>query len=281
MKKVLISAALAVLIGPATRAASAQSEKAGDAAAGADVTEERQMTLPAGRMLIQAFAEVNLSTDLVAKPFSIAPDVWYGVSDILTIGLVHSARGRTGFYGNAGDGLCLAGTDNGCGKVYNNIGLDGRYHFYREGGMTAAADGGLYVNSFDPVQLALKFGALGRWQSDKLAVELAPSIFAGLTSRNGDSSVAVSTTNKEIFFLPVTAIFAVSPQLGLAGQVGAVVPFENTGDTYSIALSVGAQYMVNEQIFADAAFSFPDIAGGGDNAGADIRSITLGVGYAR
>ena len=279
MKRVVISTALAVLIVPAI--ASAQSEKAG---AGEDVSEERQMTLPAGRIFVQAFAEINLSEDAVAKPFSIAPDIWYGVSDVLTVGLVHSGRGATGLYGGAGDGLCLAGEENGCAKIYDNIGLDGRYHFYREGSITAAADGGLYAGSFDPLLLALKVGAVGRWQSSSLAVELAPSIFAGLTNREPDSGegVVVSTTNKEIFYLPVTAIFALSPQLGLAGQVGATVPFEQTGDTYTIQLSAGAQYMVTDQIFADAAFSLPAIAGGNSDAtGAKFRTITLGVGYAR
>ncbi len=203
MRSVAIPIALAVLAGPWIGSASAQDESEGSdgsAAVSADVTEERQMTLPAGRWFIQAFAEINLSEDLVAKPISIAPDVWYGVSDVLTIGVVHSARAATGFFGNAGDGLCLTGSDNGCGKVYNSVGIDGRYHFYREGGITAAADGGLFAQSIDPFQLALKVGAVGRWQSGSVAVELGASLFVGLTERDGvdGDDIVVATTNKEI-----------------------------------------------------------------------------------
>ncbi|HWM88493.1 MAG TPA: hypothetical protein VNO33_21705, partial [Kofleriaceae bacterium] len=129
---------------------------------------------------------------------------------------------------------------------------------------------------------ALKVGATGRWQSSSLAVELAPSIFAGLTEREPDveGGVAVGTNNQEVLYLPVTAIYALSAQLGLAGQLATTVPFNETGDTWLLGLSVGAQYMVNEQIMADLAFTLPALAGGPDGTGADLRVITLGVGYA-
>jgi len=273
---------LGVLVGPGLGTVSAQTDKDTGAGAGVEVSEERQMTLPEGRAFVQVFAEISLSTDLALKPISIAPDLWYGLSDVLTIGLVHSARGATGFFSVAGDGLCLTGSDNGCPDVYHNIGLDARYHFYRSGGMTVAADGGLFARSFDPFQLALKVGATGRWQSGELAVELAPSIFAGLTEREPDAGagVTVTTTNKEALFLPATAIYALMPKLGLAGQVALTVPFEETGDTWLLGLSIGAQYMVNEQISADLAFGLPALAGGPDGTGADARVLTLGVGYA-
>jgi hypothetical protein len=279
VRSVAIPVVLGVLVGPGLGTVSAQTDK--DAGAGVEVSEERQMTLPEGRAFVQVFAEVNLSQDLALKPLSIAPDLWYGVSDVLTVGLVHSGRGTTGFYGLPGNGLCLTGSDNGCPDVYHNIGLDARYHFYRSGGMTVAADGGLFARSFDPFQLALKVGATGRWQSGELAVELAPSIFAGLTEREPEAQVgAVVTTNKEALLLPATAIYALMPKLGLAGQVALTVPFEETGDTWLLGLSIGAQYMVNEQISADLAFSLPALAGGPDGTGADARVLTLGVGYA-
>lgn len=285
MRSVAIPIALAVLVGPRIGPASAQDEEGGEAAAAtAEVTEERQMTLPAGRVFVQAFAEINLSADAVAKPFSIAPDLWYGVSDALTIGLVHSGRGKTGFFGAAGNGLCLAGEENGCAKVYDRVGVDARYHFYREGNLTAAADGGLFLNSFDPLQAQLKIGAIGRWQGGALSLELAPSLFAGLTEREpeGEMGVVVAT-NKEFFLLPVTAMYALSPKFGLAGQAGVTVPFSETGDTYFISVAIGAQYMVTEKIAADVAFGLPLLAGGDayeGASGADTRALTLGVSYA-
>ena len=264
MKIVATCAALAGLAGSA-RAASAQTSE--------QVSEERQMTLPMGRALVETFAEISLSQDDVGQPISLAPDIWYGVSEILTIGLVNSGRGATGLLGDTGNGLCLTGSDNECPKVYNSVGVDGRYHFYRKGEITAAADGGLYARSIDPFALALKFGAVGRWQEDKLAVEIDPSLFVGLTQRN--------VGYKENFFLPMTALYELSPKLGLAGQLGIGLPFENTGDTYQVGISIGAQYTVSDQLFADAAFSLPALLGGDlITNGFDARTFTLGVGYA-
>lgn len=298
MRIVAIPIALAVLLGPGFRSVSAQEEEeekedtsespgkseAGESseepAATVSTSEEQQSTLPEGRVLVQVFGEINMSTDLVAKPFSIAPDIWYGVSNDLTVGIVHSGRAQTGLLGGAGNGLCLAGEDNGCAEIYDNIGLDGRYHFYRSGGLSAAADAGLFVKTFDPLTLALKVGLVGRWQAGSLAVELGPNIFAGLTEREPEAGAVEVGTNKEIFTLPVTAIYALTSKLGLAGQVGATVPFEDAGDFYLIAVSFGAQYMVTEKISADAAFSFPAIAGGPDGTGTDARTLTVGVGYA-
>jgi hypothetical protein len=241
---------------------------------------ERKMTMPAERALVQVFGEISLSQDAALEPLSIAPDLWYGVSDELTVGLVHSGRGRTGFFGGAGNGLCLTGEEGGCGKIYNSVGVGGRYHFYREGAITAAADGGLYALAIDPFRLAIKVGATGRWESGMLAVEASPSLFGGLTGRTEDVMGVEVATNKEAFLLPVTALYALTPQLGLAVQAGLQTPFEDLGDLWTFGMSIGAQYMVNQQIFADLAFSLPALVGGPDNTGADLRTLTLGVGYA-
>jgi hypothetical protein len=255
-------------------------------AAAQEMVEERQMTLPAGRAFIQVFAEINLSEEAVAKPLSIAPDLWYGVSNELSVGLVHSGRAATGFYGGVGNGLCLSGEDGGCAKVYDNVGLDVRYHFYREGDLTLSADGGLFVGSFDPFVASLKVGAIGRYQAGALALEAAPALFAGLTQREPEGGgVVISTGNKEIFFLPVSVMYALSPSFGLAAQVGATVPFENAGDLFTIGASLGVQYLLSSQLFLDAAFSLPLLAGGSfysdlELTGTKARSFTLGVGYA-
>lgn len=256
---------------------------AGAAAQTATVTEERQLTLPAGKIFAQAFAEVSLSKDAAFEPFSIAPDIWYGVMDELSVGLVHSGRASTGLYGIPGNGLCLSGESGNCARVYDNIGLDARYHLYREGGITLSADGGLFAQSFDPFTMSLKVGAIGRWESGAMSVELGPNLFVGLTQRSPEEGmVEITAGNKEIFYFPATFMYALSPRLGLAGQLGAIVPFESAGDVYMIGASVGAQYMATENILVDAAFSLPALVSGDAIPfdAADLRTITLGVGYA-
>ena len=139
-----------------------------------------RFTLPKGKLALDAFVEMNLSSGEAFKPVSITPDLWYGVTDDVTIGLVHSGVGATGFLDVVGNSLCITGTANGCGHVYNSVGLDGRIRIAKPW----AVDVGLYISSIsDPFQMAAKLGIDGRWTWNKVALELQPSIFLGLTNR--------------------------------------------------------------------------------------------------
>jgi hypothetical protein len=258
---------------------------AAPAALAQEVTAEQQMTLPGGKFFVQGFAEVSLSKDAAFEPFSIAPDLWYGVSDLITVGLLHSARASTGLYGGVGNGLCLTGEEGGCPDVYGNIGIDGRYHFYRGSGITLSAEGGLFAGPFDPFTAALKLGVVGRWQSGSLAVDLAPNVFVGLSEREPEEGVdvAIGTNNKETLHLPLTALYLLSTQIGLAFQLGAVVPVEDAGELYTFGVSIGGQYMLSSRMMIDAAFSLPLLLKGDAYEGIDafdVRTFTLGFGYA-
>jgi opacity protein-like surface antigen len=250
-----------------------------------EMVSEQQMTLPGGRFFVQGFAEINLSTDAAFEPFSIAPDLWYGVNDQITVGLVHSGRASTGLYGPVGNGLCLTGEEGGCPDVYGNIGIDGRYHFYRGSGMTLSAEGGLFAGPFDPFTAALKLGVVGRWQAGAIAIDLAPNLFVGLSEREPEegADVTIGTNNKEILNLPITALYMLSSQIGLALQLGAVIPMQETGDLYTVGISLGGQYMLSDRMMIDAAFSLPMLVKGDAYEGVDafdVRTFTLGFGYA-
>jgi hypothetical protein len=238
------------------------------------------VTLPKGRVLLDAFLEINLVSGAEFKPFSVSPDVWYGVTDEVTVGLVHSAVGTSGFLGGVGQSLCLAGTGGGCADVYHNFGVDARYKL-KTGDLAYAAEGGLYVASFDPeFTLAVKLGLVARWQQAKISVELSPNLFLGVTGRTVGEGENEVTVNGETLNLPITGLYAVTPKISAALQLGAVVPFEKTGDTYQIPLSIGGHFQVNESINVNLAFSLPAVAGGGAATGFDNRSITLGGTYA-
>ena len=145
---------------------------------------------------------MNLSSGAAFKPVSITPDLWYGVNDDVTIGLVHSGVGATGFLDGVGNSLCITGSDNGCGHVYNNVGLDGRIRITKPW----AVDVGLFINSIsDPFQLAAKLGIDGRWTWNKVSLELQPSFFLGLTNREPMATgMVVVATNTETLYVPAT-----------------------------------------------------------------------------
>ena len=246
----------------------------------AEDTAPAQVTLPKERFVLDVFVEINLSKDEAFKPFSISPDLWYGITDEITVGLIHSGNGELGFIGPVGTSLCLSGSDNGCPHVYDNIGGEVRYKLL-EGEYAVALDGGLFFDSFDPnVFLKLKVGAIGRWQKDRFAVEAAPAFLFGLTNRTVDIGPLSVTVNGDFLLLPITGMYTVAPKTVLAVQTGFVIPFQNTGDTWQLPLSFGVHYLVIDRLNLTAAFTLLRLAGGSSADAFDGRSLTIGGSYA-
>lgn len=293
------TALVAVVLGASLSIARADADPNGAGAApmssAAADTGPDSLTLPKGRLVLDAFLEINLSDQFAGKPTSISPDLWYGVNDDLTVGLIHSYEASFGFIGGGGflapavrfgSSLCLTGDNDGrCNGVYNNVGAEARYKIKMSNpDLALAAIGGLYVNSFsDPFSLDVKVGALARWHKNKLAVEVEPSVFIALTKRSQDAGGGLPsiTLNHDLLSLPVTVLYTLMPKLALAAQVGVILPFEDAGTFYQIPLSIGAHYSVNDAITVNGAISLTAVAGGDlVQTGADGRAITLGGTYA-
>lgn len=230
--------------------------------------EPEQFITPKGAIVINGFLEVNLSTDAVGKPISLSPDVWYGATDELTVGLVHSSVGRTGFLGGFGDSLCFGDL---CSDVYHGFGIDGRYKLPYP---PFSADAGIYIDNLSPFALSIKLGASGRWRFGKAAVEVQPSLFFGLAGRDELGGI------KEVLSLPATGTYEVAPKIEVAGQLGLILPFENAGDAYAVPLSLAARYQVDEHLSAGIVLSLPVLIGGATINGFDVRTLTLGGSYA-
>ncbi|HEX7700784.1 MAG TPA: hypothetical protein VF403_08685 [Kofleriaceae bacterium] len=265
----------------------AHADEVGASVSTASASDTDGFVLPKGKLLLDAQLEMSLSSGAVFKPVSLAPDLWYGVTDDLSLGLVHSSLGETGFIGAAagaqGDSLCLTGagtaTDpGGCPNFYNKVGIDGRYRLKKP----LALDVGLYINSInDPFLLDLKIGIDGRWTWDKVSLELQPSIFIGLTNRTPPAvtpPAVASGGNTEVLFIPATLAYRVAPKADIALQAGLALPFSNTSDTWTIPLAIAARYALTPKFGLGLAFAFPELIGG--NSTAKIRSLTLGGTYA-
>lgn len=240
-------------------------------------------TMPAKRGMIHADLGINLSADTVGDPVSISPDLWYGVNDKLTVGLVHSFSAATGIMGVPFTSICIG---DACPSVYDFVGADLRYGM-KTGAVTVAAVGGLYALQTDPLQIALKLGAIIHWRAkpgSKLAVDVTPNLFLGFTKRDGEvdpvSMEVVADPNKETLVVPATLWYSANPKLAVGLQVGLFLPVEDAGDAYSISTALGANYRVDKQLSLDAAFALPFVAAGGGQTGFDARTFTIGGGYA-
>ena len=194
--------------------------------------------------------QINLSKSLVGKPVSLAPSVYYGITDKMSVGVFH------------GTGICLTGADNGCGKVYNDIGADFRYYVLDSGAFTLSAHAGLYFFSLDPVILNGNIGAYFQYTiTPKFAILADPTI--GIKLKDGVNSIAV----------PVWLGFQATPALWAFLSTSFGGPFDGFGDFFTGSLGVGATYAINNKMDVGGEFQFTNLYGKG--GGADGRLLVL------
>jgi hypothetical protein len=255
-------------------------------AEGAPMAGPPGLVLGAGKIVIAGSTlNINMSADAVGKPISLAPSVWYGVNEKLSVGLIHD--GGTTMYtprpavrsftavilgmpitAAAGAGICITGEENGCPKFYDNVGVDALYSITADK-LSIAGHGGLDVGSFDPFTLSLRAGVLGRYMaSDKLAIVFDPRIKIGLTERD---------FNKEALDVPVWAWFMASDKLGVYLHTGINGPLDGFGDAFSIPVGVGASFMASDKLSVGGDFHFPNLAGKGSSA--DGRLLGVRAAY--
>lgn len=274
----------------------------GNAAIEADASVESRAamspTLPAGSLAFMAAVQAGLSADAVGgevgNPLSIAPDVWYGVNERLSLGGVTSIQAATGFWsgalgGLAGTGVCVSdepGSDPavlaGCAKAFDNAGLEGLFALKADDSTGIALDVGVHALSFDAGFYSAKVGARGALRSGRLGVGVVPSVLVAITERgdvDGDSG-----GNLDRIQLPVDLSFHATPTFRIGVQSGIRGSLQHFGDDYAVPVAFGAILMLNEHILAAASFSLDRVAGatpeGTDGPGAaDLRSASLVLGY--
>lgn len=215
--------------------------------------DSRRLVLEAHEALLSGSTlNLNLTTDLVAKPVSLAPSIYYGVSSSVTIGITHDqgttlftprpgirtashSVGGTTLVATSGDGVCVSGSSHGCPDTYNNVGFD-TLGTITEGTVDVAAHIGLdFLTLSDPRVIQLRIGALGRYRiSDKVALTYDPRVELGLTQRDSG--------NTERLDVPVWAWFLINPEVGVYASTGFAAELEEVGTSYTIPFGVGASF---------------------------------------
>jgi hypothetical protein len=241
------------------------------------------LTLGKGKIVIAGSTlNVNLSASAVGKPVSLAPSVNYGVSDKLTIGLSHDG-GTTQFTPRpaVGAGICVTGKDNGCGKVYNNLGIDALFSL-AAGKFSVAAHPGLDIRSLDPLTMSLRVGVLGRYEvAPKVAIVFDPRLSIGLNKRDGATDPTTGITiggNKEQLDIPVYAWFVASDKLGAYVSTGINGPLDGFGDAFTVPVGVGATFKASEKLSVGGDFFFFNLLG--KNSSADFRFLGIRAAFA-
>jgi hypothetical protein len=185
---------------------------------------------------------VNLSKGAVGKPVGLAPSVFYGITDKFAVGIFHIG------------GICLTGEDNGCGKVYNDIGIQANYYVVDAGKFLFSAHAGLPITSFDPFVLNVAVGGFIQYSfTPKFAILLDPTIQFTITERDLAKSDGIA--------LPVWLGYQATPQLWAFLSTAFGGPFDGFGDAFTGALGVGATYAITNLIDVGLEFQFTNLYG--------------------
>jgi hypothetical protein len=231
------------------------------------VAVQRGVQSPKGMLAARIILGVNLSADRVGKPISIAPDIYYGISDRLQVGLVHT--GPMGWQSRPGLGLCLTGEDNGCPKIYDNVGFDVMYGLAFASALHLSAHGTLYVASFDPSSLVLAVGAAGKYHvNDAVSLYFDPQLGIVVSDRD---------VSDDALYVPLELQYQAGAPMTLKLLTGFAGSLSAFGDTLQVPVGLGVVRNLSERLDLGARFSFDNLLGAQvDGVGrADARSLAL------
>ena len=223
--------------------------------------------------MAQLNIEMGMNDGAAFKPVSIAPDVSYGVTDDLTLALVHSNAAISGFRGSAGAGLCITGTANGCPYVYHDVGIEALYSVLR-GPFAIALDGGVLGLDLRPqspavFDLDLKLGAKMKYTAGRVYVLFSPSVWIGLTNRTVERMGMSADVNLDQLWLPVSVWLKATPELDVGLATGIKGPLATLGDSFTVPLGVLVNYAITKQVAVGTSWVFGKVLGG--DANVDMR----------
>jgi hypothetical protein len=182
---------------------------------------------------------LNLSKDAVGDPISLAPDLYYGIDERITIGIFHDV------------GICISG--DGCGdSVYNDFGIEGLYSLLYEGPVSMAARLGVTFNPLDPFVGGLHLGLPLRVKGGDLAVLVDPRIYFGIFERD---------RKKEFVDVPVQLQYQLTDQNALLVTSGVRGPLDGFGDAVEVPVGVGAVVALSRRVDIGGEFLFTNLAG--------------------
>ena len=232
-----------------------------------EVAVRRGVQGPAGLFTARINLLMNASKGSFGKPTSLAPDLYYSITDTVQIGLLHT--GPMGWQTTPGGSLCITGASNGCPKVYNNVGFDFMYgHLF--GDLHLSAHSSLFLGPLsDPTGVMWTLGLAGKLHfTNAVALYFDPQVGIQLAHRD---------LYKDMLFIPLELQVQASPLVSLKLLTGVTGQLSSLGDTYAVPVGVGVVGNLTPHLDLGLRFSFDNLLGhmppGASRA--DARSIGL------
>jgi hypothetical protein len=139
----------------------------------------RPLVLARGQLEAQLWFETNLQLAQEGSPTSLAPDVWYGLTDRFTVGITHSNASLDRI--DASASICVVHREDVCDRYYRGGAIEARWS-WRTGVFSVAPRARLLLRDTDPMKPAIALGALVRWTRGRFALQSDPYIRTGLAN---------------------------------------------------------------------------------------------------
>jgi hypothetical protein len=215
------------------------------------VAVRRGVQGPEGLVTLRLLLLVNASKGAFGKPTSLAPDLYYSLSDTVQIGVLHTLP--MGWQTEPGAGLCLTGKSDGCPHLYDNVGFDFMYGLLY-GDFHLSLHSSLYLfHISDPLGAMWTVGLTGKFHF----TELVALLF--------DPQIGIELSNRPVYkdqlFIPLelqfqaTAAISVKILSGVTGQLSAL------GDTVRSPLGLGVVGNLTPHLDLGLRFSFDNLLG--------------------
>lgn len=219
----------------------------------------RPLVLDRGQVSAELTTEINAAPNQIALPISFAPDVWWGASSRLTVGVVHSRSSVDRF--EPGASFCVRAQ---CPAFYSGSGVDVRW---------AALPGvvprvRLLARELDPWKPALLAGALLGWRHGRFAIVGDPYLQLGLANRDRG--------NRAALFLPVTLTVQPTCRWAISLRTGWNSDLAVWSDGWHIPVFVGVRARATEHLDIGGGLGFSTLLGPQNTAKLRIAVVSFG-----
>ncbi|MDB4955318.1 MAG: hypothetical protein JWO36_2887 [Myxococcales bacterium] len=220
----------------------------------------RPLVLDRGQLAAELTAEINAAPGQIALPISFAPDVSWGATSRLTIGVFHSRSSVDRFA--PGASFCVRAQ---CRAFYNGSGIDVRW---------AASPGivprlRLLARELDPWKPAVLAGALLGWRRGRFAIVADPYLQLGLA--NTDRG------NRSALFLPISLTVQPTCRWALTLRTGWNSDLAVWTDGWHIPIFAGVRARATEHFDVAAGLGFSSLLGPQNTA--KERVVFLAIGW--
>jgi len=207
----------------------------------------RPIVLDRGQLDAELVLGINWAPNALGAPTSLSPDVWFGATDRLTVGVIHSSPSVDQFSPAAT--FCVRHDLNTCPRTYHGSGLDARF----AASPWLAPRMRLLLRDIDPAKPALALGALVRWTSGRFAITSDPYLRLGLAN--------TELGNRHALIIPIA--FAVQPiaRWELSLHTGWNSDLAVIEDGWHMPLAIGTRVAASADVDVGALFGFATLLG--------------------